>query len=314
MPPTPAAPPGRRRELRHDCAWASSTKRARLRRVRFGHRRPVRALRAELALRLAHPSTTDYVELKFLELAIENGFDFVEIYAGSTAPTGFSLTAPAAGRSCSTRRRASTLPQLVFAAPVFVTFESDGLGNTAVGATGDGGFAIEHKVAAKGLRGDWAPVGQLRAGPLHRRERACGRGRCGAAEVRRVLVERRSELGVGDGLPAMTTCRWKFTLPEATNLKGLSLRAKKASTWRENDETTWTRLWDVEASGALTSTTDAVKIYQSDNTLVGTVMKGTSEAGVNDAVWEFPLDGSPGDTYTAVFASDLNNPVPEEGL
>ena len=41
-------------------------------------------------------STTDHVELTFTELAIENGFDFVRIYAGSTAPTGFSLAAPAA--------------------------------------------------------------------------------------------------------------------------------------------------------------------------------------------------------------------------
>ena len=40
-------------------------------------------------------STTAHVELKFTELAIENGFDFVRIYAGSSAPTGFSLTDPA---------------------------------------------------------------------------------------------------------------------------------------------------------------------------------------------------------------------------
>ena len=106
-------------------------------------------------------STTDYVELKFTKLAIENGFDFVRIYAGSTAPTGFSLTAPAAEPKLLYAATGSTLPpKLVFAAPVFVTFESDGLGNTAVGATGDGGFAIEHKVAAKPkCPGDWtSPV------------------------------------------------------------------------------------------------------------------------------------------------------------
>ena len=107
-------------------------------------------------------STTDYVELKFLELAIENGFDFVRIYAGSTAPTGFSLTAPAAEPKLLYAATGSTPPpKLVFEAPVFVTFESDGLGNTAVGATGDGGFAIEHKVAAKpaDCAGDWtSPV------------------------------------------------------------------------------------------------------------------------------------------------------------
>merc|ERR1719271_577548 len=40
-------------------------------------------------------SSTAYVELKFTELAIENGVDFVKIYEGSTAPTGFSLTDPA---------------------------------------------------------------------------------------------------------------------------------------------------------------------------------------------------------------------------
>ena len=34
---------------------------------------------------------------------------------------------------------------MVFAAPVFVTFESDGLGNTAVGAAGNGGFEIEYR-------------------------------------------------------------------------------------------------------------------------------------------------------------------------
>ena len=88
-------------------------------------------LRAELALRLAHHVDDDYVELKFTKLAIENGFDFVRIYAGSTAPTGFSLTAPAAEPKLLYAATGSTPPpKLVFAAPVFVTFESDGLGNT----------------------------------------------------------------------------------------------------------------------------------------------------------------------------------------
>ena len=106
----------------------------------------------------------------------------------------------------------------------------------------------------------------------------------------------------------MTICSWKFTLPDAANLRGLSLRAKKASTWKENDEATWTRLWDVEASGALTSTTDAVKIYQNDGTLVGT-LKGSDDP----AEWEFDFSATSG-KFVAVFESDLNNPVPKKGF
>ena len=136
-----------------------------------------------------------------------------------------------------------------------------------------------------------------------------------AGEARRTASSRRAparweELGGRDGLPRDDDpCSWKFTLPDAASLRGLSLRAKKASTWNNNDETTWARLWDVEASGALTSTTDAVHIYASDDTLVGT-LKGDKDP----AVWEFDLENAPGDTYTAVFASDLNNPVPKKGF
>ena len=50
-------------------------------------------------------------------------------------------------------------------------------------------------------------------------------------------------------------------------------------------------------------------VYASDSTLVGT-LKGDEDP----AVWEFDLDQNPGDTYTAVFASDLNNPVPKKGF
>ena len=50
-------------------------------------------------------------------------------------------------------------------------------------------------------------------------------------------------------------------------------------------------------------------VYASDDTLVGT-LKGDEDP----AVWEFDLDQNPGDTYTAVFASDLNNPVPKKGF
>ena len=59
-----------------------------------------------------------------------------------------ALTAPAAEPKLLYAATGSTPPpKLVFEAPVFVTFESDGLGNTAVGSV-KGGFAIEHKVAA----------------------------------------------------------------------------------------------------------------------------------------------------------------------
>ena len=137
--PTPAAPPGRAaRAASTPTASASSTKRARLRRVRFGRRRPglLYAPNSRCGWRIT--STTDHVELTFTELAIENGFDFVRIYAGSTAPTAFRHRRQRRSRSSSTLSMGSTPPRkLVFAAPVFVTFESDGLGNTAAAvATG----------------------------------------------------------------------------------------------------------------------------------------------------------------------------------
>ena len=90
--------------------------------------------------------TTSYVELKFTELAIENGFDFVKIYEGSTAPTGFSLTDPATEPKLLYAATGSTPPpKLTFEGSVFVTFESDGLGNTAVGAAGNGGFELKYR-------------------------------------------------------------------------------------------------------------------------------------------------------------------------
>ena len=55
------------------------------------------------------------------------------------------------------------------------------------------------------------------------------------------------------------------------------------------------RLWDAEASGALTSTTDAVHVYASDDTLVGT-LKGAKDE--DPAVWEFDLDSPPGSAIT----------------
>ena len=93
--------------------------------------------------------------------------------------------------------------------------------------------------------------------------------------------------------PAMTTCRWEFEV--SPGFTGLSFKAL---------------VWDVEASGALTSTTDAVKIYNDDEdgTLVGT-LKG----GDDPAEWEFEFTSSSG-KFVAVFASDLNNPVPKKGF
>ena len=93
--------------------------------------------------------------------------------------------------------------------------------------------------------------------------------------------------------PAMTTCRWEFEVPPG--FTGLSFKAL---------------VWDVEASGALTSTTDAVKIYSNDEdgTLVGT-LKG----GDDPAEWEFEFTATSG-KFVAVFESDLNNPVPKKGF
>ena len=190
-------------------------------------------------------STTDYVELKFLELAIENGFDFVRIYAGSTAPTGFSLTEPAAepavrgGDAPPTPCRRSS----AVAAPVFVTLESDGLGNTAVSARGRRPGARRPPPRATRAR--------PRPAPGRRRSRTARLGLCtgarrvpaaGAARPRLDEVQS-SPAGAeaATDYPAMTTCRWKFTLAEATNLKGLSFRAKKARRGMRT-ETTW-RAW-----------------------------------------------------------------------
>ena len=91
----------------------------------------------------------------------------------------------------------------------------------------------------------------------------------------------------------MTTCRWEFEV--SPGFTGLSFKAT---------------FWDVEASGALTSTTDAVKIYNNDEdgTLVGT-LKG----GDDPAEWEFEYTATSG-KFVAVFESDLNNPVPKKGF
>jgi len=242
-------------------------------------------------------STTAHVELKFTELAIENGFDFVKIYEGATAPTGFSLTAPAAEPKLLYAATGSTLPpKLVFAAPVFVTFESDGLGNTAVGATGDGGFAIEHKVAAKpaDCAGDWtSPVAN------------CALDHCTGDAVRAGVHSHgsfssssgKSAADATDYL-AKTTCRWFFEVPDG-GLAGLSFRAP---------------VWDVEASGTLTSTTDAVEIYQQgdDGAPSGDAV-ATLKGGDDPADWDFDFSATSG-KFVAVFASDLNNPVPKKGF
>ena len=130
MPPTPAAPGDERRELRvrllprrrrrSECDGGAYDSVA-------GGRDSFYAPNSRCGWRIT--STTAHVELKFTELAIENGFDFVRIYAGSTAPTGFSLTDPATEpKLLYAATGAAPPPKLVFAAPVFVTFESDGLG------------------------------------------------------------------------------------------------------------------------------------------------------------------------------------------
>ena len=235
-------------------------------------------------------------ELKFTELAIENGFDFVRIYAGSTAPTGFSLTAPAAEPKLLYAATGSTPPpKLVFEAPVFVTLESDRLGNTAVGSV-KGGFAIEHKVAATpaACAGDWtSPVAN------------CALDHCTGDAVRAGVHSHgsfssssgKSAADATDYL-AKTTCRWFFEVPDG-GLTGLSFRAP---------------VWDVEASGTLTSTTDAVEIYQQgdDGAPSGDAV-ATLKGGDDPMDWDFDFSATSG-KFVAVFASDLNNPVPKKGF
>ena len=227
----------------------------------------------------------DYLELKFTEFAIENGFDFVKIYEGNTAPTGFSLTDPATEPKLLYAATGSTLPpelKLTFQGSVFVTFESDGLGNTAVGAAGDGGFEIEYRSISQAsdiktnCDGDWTP-------PI----KNCALDHCTGTQ-KRDGVHGHGSFSSSSGksaadatdYPAMTTCRWEFEV--SPGFTGLSFKAL---------------VGDVEASGALTSTTDAVKIYNNDEdgTLVGT-LKG----GDDPAEWEFEYTATSG-KFVAVF-------------
>ena len=72
--------------------------------------------------------------------------------------------------------------------------------------------------------------------------------------------------------------------------------------------------WDIEASGALTSTTDAVKIYQqgADGEPSGDAV-ATLKGGDDPMDWDFDFSATSG-KFVAVFASDLNNPVPKKGF
>ena len=151
-----------------------------------------------------------------------------------------------------------------------MTFESDGLGNTAVGATGDGGFELEYRR----LDGGSSSLGNNCDGDWTSPIKNCALDHCTGTQERDGVhghgsFSSSSGQSAADATdyPAMTTCRWEFEVPPG--LKGLSFKAT---------------FWDVEASGALTSTTDAVKIYNDDEdgTLVGT-LKG----GDDPAEWEF---------------------------
>ena len=97
---------------------------------------------------------------------------------------------------------------------------------------------------------------------------------------------------------AKTTCRWFFEVPDG-GLTGLSFRAP---------------VWDVEASGTLTSTTDAVEIYQQgdDGAPSGDAV-ATLKGGDDPMDWDFDFSATSG-KFVAVFASDLNNPVPKKGF
>ena len=245
-------------------------------------------------------ASSTYVELEFTKLAIENGVDFVRIYEGSTAPTGFSLTDPATEPKLLYAATGSTLPpKLTFQGSVFVTFESDGLGNTAVGATGDGGFELEYRTISassslgNNCNGDWtSPI------------KNCALDHCTGTQKRdgaHVHGSFSSSSGqsaaAATDYPAMTTCRWEFEV--SPDFTGLSFKAL---------------VWDVEASGALTSTTDAVKIYQqgADGEPSGDAV-ATLKGGDDPADWDFDFSATSG-KFVAVFASDLNNPVPKKGF
>ena len=252
-------------------------------------------------------ASSTYVELEFTKLAIENGVDFVRIYEGSTAPTGFSLPAPPTEPKLLYEATGSTLPpKLAFQGSVFVTFESDGLGNTAVKSDGtpdsNGGFDLKYRslssssdIRANGIcDGDWtSPIKncaldhctgtQERAGAHVHGSFSSSSGKSAAAAT---------------DYPAKTTCRWLFEVPDG-GLTGLSFKAT---------------FWDVEASGALTSTTDAVKIYRqgADGEPSGDAV-ATLKGGDYLADWDFDFSATSG-KFVAVFESDLNNPVPKKGF
>ena len=257
----------------------------------------------------------DYVELEFTHLALENGVDFVKIYEGGVAPAGFSLEAPATAPKLIYAATGSTPPpKLVFEGDVFVTFEADGLGNAAVGSDGtpdpNGGFKLQHKSVAKPA--DCTGASNCADCPWTSPVKNCALNHCtgdstlSVSPVTPVLRHGKFSSSAGSvasaadatDYPAKTTCRWFFEVP-ASGLAGLSFRAP---------------VWDVEASGTITSTTDAVKIY-SDNgaTLVGT-LKGGDGPDSDGNLGEFALGGTTNGTFVAIFESDLNNPVPKKGF
>ena len=254
----------------------------------------------------------DYVELEFTRLALENGVDFVRIYEGSVAPAGFSLESPAPAPKLIYAATGSTPPpKLVFEGDVFVTFESDGLGNQAVDGDGNlmgGGFTPRHKSVARPA--DCAGTANCAGCPWTSPVKNCALRHCtgdstlAAGPATPVLRHGKFSSSAGSVVsaadatdyPAKTTCRWSFEVPYQ-GLAGLSFRAP---------------VWDVEASGTLTSTTDAVKIYGDGGALVGT-LTGDDGPDANGNLGEFALGGT-GGTFVAVFESDLNNPVPKKGF
>ena len=248
----------------------------------------------------------DHVELEFTRLALENGVDFVRIYEGSVAPASFSLEAPAPAPKLIYAATGSTPPPklVVFEGDVFVTFESDGLGNKAVDGDGnlDGGFTLRHKSVARPA--ECAGAANCAGCPWTSPVKNCALSHCTGdstlAGGTATPVPRHGKFSSSAGsvasaadatdYPAKTTCRWFFEVPYQ-GLAGLSFRAP---------------VWDVEASGTLTSTTDAVKIYN-DGNLLATLKGG------DVAQWEVAFSGTSG-AFEAVFESDLNNPVPKKGF
>ena len=175
----------------------------------------------------------------------------------------------------------------------------------------DGGFAIEHKVAAKPriARGPWtAPVANCALDHCTGESELVGAARHGefSSSVGRSSI--RPELATD--YPAMTTAAGRSRCPTRRTSGGLSLRAKKASTWNNNDETTWNA-----ASG-----TSGVRARSRPRPTPCTSTRATARSWGRSRATRTPPSGSStliktrGDTYTAVFASDLNNPVPKKGF